>query len=144
MHDKQVRRRRAVLGLLVAISLILLTAYFGESPSSPLHSVQRGIDTVLSPVQAGASTALKPFRDVAGFFSDTFRAKTQRDQLRKEVTALRTQNAQLGQALIQNAQLSREVGLDNSIGIWLSKPVTAFGLGTNTFFNVTTPVSANN
>jgi hypothetical protein len=31
---------------------------------------------------------------------------------------------------------------DNSLGIWLSKPVTASGLGTNTFFNVTTPVSA--
>jgi hypothetical protein len=33
---------------------------------------------------------------------------------------------------------------DNSFGIWLSKPVKASGLGTNTFFNVTTPVSANN
>ena len=42
MHDKQVRRRRAVLALLVGISLILLTAYFGESPNSPLHNVQRG------------------------------------------------------------------------------------------------------
>jgi len=47
VHDKQVRRRRAVLGLLVVISLILLTAYFGESSSSPLHSVQRGIVAVL-------------------------------------------------------------------------------------------------
>ncbi len=33
--------------LLVAVSLILLTAYFGESPQSPLHSVQRGIVQVL-------------------------------------------------------------------------------------------------
>lgn len=32
---------------------------------------------------------------------------------------------------------------DNSIGIWLSKPVKAAGLGTNTFRHVTTPVSAN-
>ena len=30
MYDKTVRRRRVVLGLLVACSLILLTAYFGE------------------------------------------------------------------------------------------------------------------
>src|SRR5438270_12760650 len=89
MHDKQVRRRRAVLGLLVAVSLILLTAYFGESTSSPLHSVQRGIVEVLSPIQEGASKALKPFRDVAGFFSDTLRAKTQRDELLKENQKLR-------------------------------------------------------
>jgi Right handed beta helix region len=31
---------------------------------------------------------------------------------------------------------------DNSIGIWLSKPVKAFGLGTNSFHHVTTPISA--
>jgi len=33
---------------------------------------------------------------------------------------------------------------DNAIGIWLSKAVAASGLRTNTFNNVTTPVSANN
>jgi hypothetical protein len=31
---------------------------------------------------------------------------------------------------------------DNKIGIWLSKPVKAFGLRTNSFHHVTTPVSA--
>ncbi len=85
MHDKKtIRRRRATLALLVVVSLILLTAYFGESPSSPLHSVQRGIVQVLSPIQEGASKALKPVRDIAGWFSSTFHAKAQRDQLRKQ------------------------------------------------------------
>ena len=114
VHDKQVRRRRAVLALLVAVSLILLTAYFGESPSSPLHSVQRGIVEVLSPVQEGASKALKPVRDIAGWFSDTFHAKSERDQLRKEVQTLRAELAQAAEREIQNAQLTKEVGLDNS------------------------------
>lgn len=31
---------------------------------------------------------------------------------------------------------------DNHFGIWLSKPVTAHGLGTNTFHNVVKPISA--
>jgi len=117
VHDKQVRRRRAVLALLVGVSLILLTAYFGESPSSPLHSVQRGIVEVLSPVQEGASTVLKPVRDIAGWFSDTLNAKTQRDQLRKEVQSLQAQLAQAKTAEIQNVQLAKQVGLDDSIGI---------------------------
>ncbi len=125
MYDKQVRRRRAVLALLVAVSLILLTAYFGESPSSPLHTVQRGIVEVLSPIQEGASKALKPVRDVAGWFSDTFSAKSQRDQLKKEVQTLRTQLDRSQAALIQNAQLSKLVGLDNSLGIASFQPVTA-------------------
>jgi rod shape-determining protein MreC len=76
LHDKQIRRRRAVLALLVVISLILLTDYFGESSGSPLHSVQRGVATVLSPVQDGASKVLSPVRDVAGYVSSTFNAKS--------------------------------------------------------------------
>ncbi len=125
MYDKQVRRRRTVLALLVAVSLILLTAYFGESPSSPLHSVQRGIVEVLSPIQQGASTVLTPVRDVAGWFSDTFKAKSQRDQLRKEVDRYRAQLTSLQDAATQNAQLKKQVGLDTSLGISSYKPVAA-------------------
>lgn len=125
MHDKQVRRRRAVLGLLVVVSLICLTAYFGESPNSPLHSVQRGIVSVLSPVQTGASKALKPVRDVAGWFSDTFKAKAQRDQLRKEVHTLQAKVALYQRAYIENQQLSRLVKLDNSLGVASYRPVGA-------------------
>ncbi len=125
MHDKQVRRRRAVLVLLVVVSLVLLTAYFDESAGSPLHSVQRGVVEALSPIQDGASKALKPVRDVAGWFSDTFKAKSQVDKLRKELYALRARNGQLQQALIENTQLSKQVGLDNSIGISAYKPVAA-------------------
>ena len=72
MYDKTVRRRRAVLGLLVACSLILLTAYFGETGSGGLHAVQRGTSEVLNPIQDGASRALKPVRDLFGWFGDTF------------------------------------------------------------------------
>ena len=125
MHDKQVRRRRAVLGLLVAVSLILLTAYFGESPSSPLHSVQRGIVEVLSPIQEGASKALKPVRDIAGWFSDTFKAKSQVSKLRAEVRHYEYLAAQYQSAYIRNQQLSRLVGLDQSLSISAYHPVTA-------------------
>jgi len=126
VHDKQVRRRRAVLALLVGVSLILLTAYFGESPNSPLHTVQRGIVEVLSPVQEGASTVLKPVRDVAGWFSGTLNATSQRNQLRKEVQSLQAQLALAKSAEIQNAQLTNEVGLDDSIGISSYKAVGAY------------------
>jgi rod shape-determining protein MreC len=125
VHDKQVRRRRAVLALLVGVSLILLTAYFGESPSSPLHNVQRGIVEVLSPVQQGASTVLSPVRDVAGWFSDTLRAKSERDRLTKEVNKLNAQVDHYRQKAILNNQLSRQVGLDNSMDINAYHAVTA-------------------
>jgi rod shape-determining protein MreC len=129
VHDKQVRRRRAVLGLLVVVSLILLTAYFGESPSSPLHSVQRGIVGVLSPVQTGASKALSPVRDVANWVSDTLRAKSQRDQLERRVQQLNRLVAEYHSAAIQNAQLTKQVGLDQSVGLDSYRPLGAAVIG---------------
>ena len=94
MYDKTVRRRRAVLGLLVASSLILLTAYFGESGSGALHGVQRGTSEVLNPVQEGASRALKPVRDLFGWFGDTLDAKGKVEELSAERDRLRGELAQ--------------------------------------------------
>ena len=125
MHSKQVRRRRAVLAAVVAVSLILLTAYFGESASSPLHSVQRGIVQVFSPIQEGASQALSPFRDIASFFSDTFKAKSEVKQLRNEVATLQGELANAQAAKIQNIQLTNQLKLDNTNSIASYRPVAA-------------------
>lgn len=116
MYDKQVRRRRAVLVLLVVVSLILLTAYFGESAGSPLHSVQRGVIQVLSPVQEGASRALKPVRDLFGWFGDTFHAKQERNQLEHQRDALLRQVVGYQVAMRQNVQLRALLTLDDSNG----------------------------
>ncbi|MEA2340999.1 MAG: rod shape-determining protein MreC, partial [Solirubrobacteraceae bacterium] len=75
MYDKTVRRRRAVLALLVVSSIVLLTASFGGSGG--VSSVQRGVFEVISPIQDGASRALKPFRDLFGWVGDTLDAKGQ-------------------------------------------------------------------
>jgi rod shape-determining protein MreC len=93
MHDRAVRRRRAVLVALIAASLILLTAYYGESSNGRLHSVQRGALGALSPIQEGASRVLKPFRDLFGWFGDTVDAKDQRDEAIAQRDAARTQLA---------------------------------------------------
>ncbi len=91
MYDKTVRRRRALLALLVLLSLLLLTAYFGEAPSGRLHAVQRDFLTVVSPIQDGANKALKPVRDLVGWVDNTVHAKQQRDELLKQVDKLRAE-----------------------------------------------------
>jgi rod shape-determining protein MreC len=95
MNDKIVRRRRAVLAILVLLSLFLLTAYFGESGNGTLHAVQRGAMEVLAPIQEGANRALKPVRDLFGWFGDTVDAKEERDRLKAERDALRRELARL-------------------------------------------------
>ena len=125
MYDKSVRRRRAVVILLVVCSLILLTAYFGESQSSPLHSVQRGFLQVVSPIQDGASRALKPVRDLFGWFGDTLDAKKERDELRKELEATRKEAIANEAAAREVDQLRKLVALDEELGTDQMAPVTA-------------------
>jgi rod shape-determining protein MreC len=91
VHDKTVRRRRAVLALLVVLSLLLLTAYFGEAPGGRLHSVQRDFLTVVSPIQDGANKALKPVRDLFSWFGNTLHAKSQLAQALEQTDKLRRQ-----------------------------------------------------
>jgi rod shape-determining protein MreC len=108
VHDKVVRRRRAVLALLVALSLLLLTAYFGESSGGGLHAVQRGALEVLAPIQEGANKALKPARDLFGWFGDTLDAQEERDRLARERDALRSE---VGRLQVQNRELEQLEGL---------------------------------
>jgi rod shape-determining protein MreC len=125
VYDKTVRRRRAVLLLLVVLSLILLTAYFGEAPGGRLHAVQRGFLTVLSPIQDGANKALKPVRDAFGWIGDTVHAKSQRDQLRKQVNKLRRQVIANQSEKASYHELVALYHLDNQLNVSNYRPVTA-------------------
>jgi len=129
VHDKTVRRRRAVLVLLVVLSLILLTAYFGEAPGGRLHSVQRGFLTVISPLQDGANKALKPVRDLVGWIGDTFHAKGERDQLRKQVEKLRHEVIAERSEKQGYAELQSLFGLDHRLSVGNYHPVTATVIG---------------
>jgi rod shape-determining protein MreC len=129
VYDKTVRRRRVVLGLLVASSLILLTAYFGESAGGGLHSVQRGVLDVVSPIQEGASKALKPVRDLFGWAGDTFHAKGQLKDVRKDRDALRAQNIQLQARLREQAQLGDQIALNKQHELTDNRPVSAHVIG---------------
>jgi rod shape-determining protein MreC len=125
VYDKTVRRRRLVLALLVVLSLILLTAYFGEASSGGLHSVQRGFLTVVSPIQNGANKALKPVRDLIGWFGDTLHAKGQRDELRKQVDRLRREVIANDSEKHSYRELLTLFRLDNQLSVKDYRPVTA-------------------
>jgi rod shape-determining protein MreC len=124
VYDKTVRRRRAVLGLLVACSLILLTAYFGESGGGALHGVQRGTSEVLNPVQEGASRALKPVRDLFGWFGDTIAAKGEVQDLRAERDRLRTEALHNESLVRDNKRLSDLLQLDGALDLRSMGPKT--------------------
>lgn len=124
MHDKTVRRRRALLVALVVLSLLLLTAYFGESPSGRLHGVQRDFLAVESPIQDGANKVLKPVRDAFNWVGETIHAKSQRDELRRQADKLRRERVNDEAEKRQYRQLIALFHLDQ-LGVGSYRPVTA-------------------
>src|SRR5947199_9059337 len=117
MYDKQVvRRRRAVLAVLVGLSIVLLTGYFGEGSGGFFHRLQSGAQTVLSPIEDGASRAFKPVRDLVGWFGDVFNAKDENKTLKKELAAARAQSVDVATLERENAQLRGQLKLSEGLG----------------------------
>jgi rod shape-determining protein MreC len=125
VYDKTVRRRRAVLALLVALSLILLTAYFGERSNGGLHSVQSGFLTVVSPIQDGANKVLKPVRDLFGWLGSTLKAKGQNAELRKQLATVRRELTTKQSHERSYGELLKLYNLGKTLNIAEYGPVTA-------------------
>ena len=108
MYRKQVRRRRAVLALLIVGSFVLLTVTYGRGS----NGVQSGVSAIFSPVQSVADRALKPARDMVNWFDKTFDARGQNSRLHSELAEARKQSVGASAALAENAQLRKLLQLD--------------------------------
>jgi rod shape-determining protein MreC len=111
VYDKTVRRRRAALLIFVALSIGLLTVYFGESAGGGLHAIQRGAQEVLAPIEEGATRAFKPFRDLVNWVGDVFDAKSENKELKGKVARLEEDLAAAQTAQREAEQLRDLVGL---------------------------------
>jgi rod shape-determining protein MreC len=110
VYRKQVRRRRAILALLILGSFALLTITYGQGS----NGLQRGVSTIFSPVQSVADRALKPARDLVNWFDKTFEARGENARLHTEVETFRKQAVGAKAALSENAQLRKLVKLEES------------------------------
>jgi rod shape-determining protein MreC len=108
VYRKQVRRRRAVLALLIVGSFVLLTVTYGQGS----NGFQRGVSTIFSPVQSVADRALKPARDLVNWFDETFDARGRNGRLQTELEAERKAAVAGRAAIAENAELRKMVGLD--------------------------------
>jgi rod shape-determining protein MreC len=110
VYRKQVRRRRAVLALLIVGSFVLLTVTYGQGSDG----MQRGVSTVFSPLLSVADGALKPARDLVNWFDETFDAKGRNERLHEELKTTREQAVGAQAALAENAELRKLLDLDRS------------------------------
>jgi rod shape-determining protein MreC len=111
-----------VLALLVVGSFVLLTITYGQGS----NGLQRGVSTIFSPVQGVADRALKPARDLVDWFDKTFDARGENSRLKSELAKTRQQAVAGQEAMQENAELRKLVGLDRDPVLAASayKPVT--------------------
>jgi rod shape-determining protein MreC len=100
-------RRRMVAGVLVAISLVLITGYFRESETGTLHDVQGATATVLHPFQVGAERVARPFQDAYGWIAGFVHAKSENEKLKEQLRLLEQQATQNITAARENLKLRR-------------------------------------
>lgn len=131
MYRKQARRRRIILVTLIVVALGLLSLHFSEAESGPLHTVQEGVATVLSPFEEVASRALKPVRDLADWFDETFKARGENEDLKAELATAREQLAAAEKALSENEELRGllKLGSGEVVSQYGYEPVTSRVIG---------------
>ncbi len=101
-------------GVLVLLSIALITIYFRESSGGALHQVQSGGATVLRPFEVAADRVSRPFRDAYGYFAGLVHAKSQNARLRRDVDKWRQQATQNAFAASENAGLLKKLHFVNS------------------------------
>lgn len=100
-------RRRIVVGVLVVLSLALITVSFRESSGGRLHGVQSAGASALRPFEVAAERIARPFRDAYGWFHGLTTARDENERLKEEVQKLRQQYVAAESALQENVELSR-------------------------------------
>lgn len=110
MYRKQVRRRRAVLALLIVSSFALLTFTYGQSSDG----LQRTVSAIFSPLQTVADRALKPARDLVNWFDQTFDARGENKRLQAELETAREQAVTGKVAMQENGQFRKLLDLDGT------------------------------
>jgi rod shape-determining protein MreC len=98
-------RRRVVAGVLVALSLVLITGYFRESESGTLHDTQGAVATVLHPFQVGAERIARPFQDAYGWLASFMHAKSENEKLKERLERVQRQASQNITAARENVEL---------------------------------------
>jgi rod shape-determining protein MreC len=111
VYRKQVRRRRAVLALLIIGSFALLTLTYGHKSGG----LQRAVSTIFSPLQTVSDRALKPARDLVNWFDKTFDARGENSRLKTELAKVRKEAVGSQVAISENAQLRKLLSLDREV-----------------------------
>src|SRR5438067_10499127 len=97
-------RRRAVIGLLLAASLTLLTLSFRQGSQGVVGAIQRGALTVTSPFSDATTCVTRPFVDTYHWTTGLINARDENARLKAELERANAENEQLQSLRSQDDQ----------------------------------------
>lgn len=97
--------------LLVAVAIVLITVWYREGDTGPIHRVRRVVLAAAAPVSSGGEFLTRPVRGFLSWASDLGVSRSQLEELRAQNTSLRTRVAELEEARLENARLTELVKL---------------------------------
>lgn len=100
-----VKKRIVLLLCITAITLITIDVRAGDS--GPLSSVRSGVREVFSPLQKGVSAITEPVGNFFDGFVNASDLKKENEELRREVTRVKTQNKTFAAAVSENERLRK-------------------------------------
>ncbi len=103
-------RRRLTVGVLVLLSLVLISVSFRSGDDGAVGSVQSAGATVLRPFAVGLERVAQPFRDAYSWADSLVSARSEAEQLREEVRELRQRAIQSEFAVQENEYLRGLLG----------------------------------
>lgn len=95
----------------VAVSIVLITVWFREGDSGPLHRIRQGAQAATAPVSAVGEFVTRPVRGLIFWAGDLGVSRSQLEALRKQNQSLRSRVAELEEARLENARLNGLVQL---------------------------------
>ncbi|HEY2789772.1 MAG TPA: rod shape-determining protein MreC [Gaiellales bacterium] len=111
LSKNRVIRRRAVVGLLVAASLTLLTVSYREGSTGVVGSMQRGVVELTAPFASVAHRVTRPFVDGWHWTTGLIDARNQ-------TAELKTLKVKLGLATARNEQLTAQNATLAALAHW--------------------------
>jgi rod shape-determining protein MreC len=115
-------KRRIVVGVLVLLSLVLITVSFR---SSALDGVQGTAAGILKPFEVAADRIARPFRDAVNWGRGLVDAKSENKQLKERIQALQQQLSLDEGAVHENVQLKAALNYKGLPSIASFRRVTA-------------------
>lgn len=100
-----------MLALFVVAAIVLMTVWFREGDTGPIHRVRVGVQTVMSPVSAAGEFVTRPVRGFFEWAGDLGVSRSQLEQLREQNAQLRARVAELEEARLENERLRGLVDL---------------------------------